>query len=55
MRQEQQLRAGLDFAHLEMGTFRFQSLRIPCLQKDRDMLAFPEKEPGQAFLKDNFF
>lgn len=29
MRQEQQLRAGLGFTHLDMGTFRFQSPRIP--------------------------
>lgn len=55
MRQEQQLRAGLGFTHLDMGTFRFQSPRIPYLQKDRELLVFPEEELGQAFLKDELF
>lgn len=37
------------------GTFRFQSPRIPFLQKDRELLAVPEEELGQAFLKDKLF
>lgn len=60
MRQEEQLGAGLGFAHLEMGTFRFQSPRIPYLQKD---CSLPEscwffqlqEELAQAFLKDKLF
>lgn len=55
MRQEQQLRAGLGFAHLEMGTFRFQFPRIPYVQKDRELLVFPKEEMGQTFLKDELF
>lgn len=51
MRQEQQLGAGLGFAHLEMVSVSKDSLSA----EGQRAAGFPEEELGQAFLKYKLF